>query len=582
MSALHRAKEWTGFPRDAVFALLFAFAVAFSLWKCPFGFGSYDDAFYLTIPHRLSMGDVLFADEWHVSQMAGLLTLPPVWLYRTLTGSTDGILLAARYAFVVVHALASLFFYLRTRTYGVGAMAAALSWFLFTPYDIMALSYNTMALDFILLSGVLLAAVERRWCWALSGVCLAAAVLCCPYFAVAWFLYAAGVGAFALWMRRRPADGGRGGILAPSRLLWLTAGTAAAAALFLLYILTTCGLQGVLDNLPYILSDPEHQGMSPLVKLQNAWYGLVHCHPLFQFVLIGFLLLLPALLLDKRRKSRRTLYLTASCVLALASYALFCPGAVNTYYHAIMFPMLFVGLTAFLLCENPPWGLFATLFLGGVVYAAAVTLGSNNFFYAISMACALTNAASLLFLGQLLAELRASSSQAVGSGLMLRCAAGAAALTVSVLLLLQVHVKANHCFMDDPPSALTCQLQNGPGRGIRTTEYRAGVYERLNGELQVYKTLPQGKLLILNERSWCCLAADPMEYATFSGWISGENQAALDRLASYYQLNPGKAPDYIFLSKSSLFEDPNAILEAAQAQGYILTESEFSYYLSRQ
>lgn len=568
-------------PLDIIFSALFGAALVFALWKCPFGFGSYDDAFYLTIPHRLSMGDVLFADEWHVSQMAGLITTPLVWLYRTITGSTDGILLAARYAYVVFHALVSLFYYLRTKKYGLASIAAALSWFLFSPYDIMALSYNTMAMDFILLSGVLLAAAEKRWCWALSGACLAAAVLCCPYFAAAWFLYAAGVGLSALWRRRRPAGDGAVSILAPSRLLWLTAGTAAVAALFLLYILCTCGVRGVLNNLPYILSDPEHQGISPLVKLQNAWYGLVHCHPLFQFVLTGFLVLLLALLLDRGRKTRRAVYLTASCVLTLASYALFWSGAVDTYYNAIMLPMLFVGLTAFLLCQKPPWELFATLFLGGIVYAVAVTLGSNNFFYAVSMASAVTNAASFLFLGRLLAEMSASQNQAVDNGLILRCTAGAAALTAAVLLLLQIRVKANHCFMDDPPPALTCQLQNGPGRGIRTTEYRAGVYERLNGELQVYKGLPQGKLLILNERSWCCLSADPMEYATFSGWISGENQAALDRLECYYQLNPDKTPDYIFLSKSSLFEDPDAILESAQAQGYALTESEFSYYLAR-
>lgn len=568
-------------PLDIIFSALFGAALVFALWKCPFGFGSYDDAFYLTIPHRLSMGDVLFADEWHVSQMAGLITTPLVWLYRTITGSTDGILLAARYAYVVFHALVSLFYYLRTKKYGLASIAAALSWFLFAPYDIMALSYNTMAMDFILLSGVLLAAAEKRWCWALSGACLAAAVLCCPYFAAAWFLYAAWVGLSALWRRRRPAGDGAVSILAPSRLLWLTAGTAAVAALFLLYILCTCGVRGVLNNLPYILSDPEHQGISPLVKLQNAWYGLVHCHPLFQFVLTGFLVLLLALLLDRGRKTRRAVYLTASCVLTLASYALFWSEAVDTYYNAIMLPMLFVGLTAFLLCQKPPWELFATLFLGGIVYAVAVTLGSNNFFYAVSMASSVTNAASFLFLGRLLAEMSASQNQAVDNGLILRCTAGAAALTAAVLLLLQIRVKANHCFMDDPPPALTCQLQNGPGRGIRTTEYRAGVYERLNGELQVYKGLPQGKLLILNERSWCCLSADPMEYATFSGWISGENQAALDRLECYYQLNPDKTPDYIFLSKSSLFEDPDAILESAQAQGYALTESEFSYYLAR-
>lgn len=567
--------------RDGVFALLFAAAVLFALWKCPFGFGSYDDAFYLTVPHRLSMGDALFVDEWHVSQMAGLFTTPLVWLYRTVTGSTDGILLAARYAYVFFHGLVSLFFYRRVREYGLAAAAAALSWFLFAPYDIMALSYNTMGMDFLLLSGLLLAASEQRLRWALSGLFLAGAVLCCPYLAGAYFLYAAATGARARRQRLRPAGNGAGGVLSPARLLWLTAGCAAAAALFLLYILTACGLRGVLDNLPYILADPEHQAISPVVKLQNTWHALVHCHPLFQYVLWAFAALLLALLADRGRQSRRWVYLTASCALALAGYALFRAGAADTNYNAIMVPMLFPGFTAFLLCRERPWGLFAALFLGGLAYAAAVTLGSNNYFYAFSMACALPGAAGLLFMGRLLQELAADRIGTPSGPRSRRIAAGAAAIAVSALLLLQVSVKAVHCFMDDAPPALTAVLEKGPGRGIRTTPYRAGVYERLNGELQIYKTLPRGKLLILNERSWCPLAADPMEYASFSGWISGENQAALDRLEDYYRLNPYKIPDYIFLSKNCLFDNPAAILEAAQSRGYALTESEYSWYLAR-
>lgn len=563
-----------------IFVLLFAAAGAFALWKCPFGFGAYDDAFYLTVPHRLSMGDVLFADEWHVSQMAGLLTTPLVWLYRLLTGSTDGILLAARYAYVFFHGLVSLCFYLRVREYGWSALAAALSWFLFTPYDLMALSYNTMALDFILLSGLLLSTAEQRRLWALSGLFLAGAVLCCPYFAAAYFLYAAGVGVRALRRSLRPAGDGTGGFLSPARLAWLTGGCAAAAALFLLYILTTCGIRGVLDNLPYILADPEHQGVSIPAKLQYAGALLLNCHPLFRYVLAGFALLLLTLLLDQGRDRRRGGYLSAACALALVCYALFLPTAADIHYNAVMLPLLFPGLVSYLLCRERPRALFAGLFLGGLIYALAVNLGSNNYFYAISMACALPNAASLLFMGRLLRELREGAGTSP-SRLQVRAAAGAAALAISALFLLQAYVKASHCFMDDAPPALTAVLEEGPGRGLRTTVYRAGVYRRLNGELQVYKALPRGKLLILNERSWCPLAADPMEYATFSGWISGENQTALDRLEDYYRLNPAKVPDYIFLSKSCLFDDPAAILEAAQSKGYALTESEYSWYLTR-
>ena len=243
-----------GLTGKAIFILCFAAVIVFALWKCPFGFGSSDDAFYLTVPHRLVLGDALFADEWHVSQMSGLITLPLVWLYHTVTGSTDGILLASRYAYVVFHALVSIAFYRCVRKHGTAAKAAALSYVIFTPFDIMAMSYNTMAMDFILLSGTLLATGETRKRWVCSGICLAAAVLCCPYFAAAYFLYAALTGIHALLGRGKARQAS---IFDPSRLLWLTLGVAAVGAVFAVYVLSSCGIQGLLASLPNILTDPE-------------------------------------------------------------------------------------------------------------------------------------------------------------------------------------------------------------------------------------------------------------------------------------------------------------------------------------
>ena len=71
--------------RQSLSALcLFAAALAFMLWKCRYGLGGSDEAFYLTVPHRLCLGDELFRDEWHLSQLSSFLTLPFVWLYRLI------------------------------------------------------------------------------------------------------------------------------------------------------------------------------------------------------------------------------------------------------------------------------------------------------------------------------------------------------------------------------------------------------------------------------------------------------------------------------------------------------------------
>lgn len=79
--------------QDYLFIALMAGGLIFAFWKCVYGFGGNDEAFYLTVPQRFNMGDALIKDEWHLSQLSGFLLMPFVWLFTTITGSTEGIIL---------------------------------------------------------------------------------------------------------------------------------------------------------------------------------------------------------------------------------------------------------------------------------------------------------------------------------------------------------------------------------------------------------------------------------------------------------------------------------------------------------
>ena len=131
--------------KDMVFFCTLAMVGCFLLWKCRIGIGNFDETFYLTIPYRLLRGDALFREEWHLSQMSGVLLVPAVWLYTRLTGGTEGILLAMRLVCVAVMLASSAYLYLRLKRFDwLGASAAALSFALYIPFSINALSYNSM------------------------------------------------------------------------------------------------------------------------------------------------------------------------------------------------------------------------------------------------------------------------------------------------------------------------------------------------------------------------------------------------------------------------------------------------------
>ena len=42
------------------------------LYKCPYGYGTMDESFYLSVVHRLLQGDRLLVEEAHLSQFAFL------------------------------------------------------------------------------------------------------------------------------------------------------------------------------------------------------------------------------------------------------------------------------------------------------------------------------------------------------------------------------------------------------------------------------------------------------------------------------------------------------------------------------
>lgn len=561
--------------QDLCFCLLLCGVGALALWKCRYGFGGRDEPFYLTIPHRLCLGDSLFADEWHLSQLSGLLNVPFVWLYRAFTGGTEGIILAARYLYVLFHGLVAVFCYARLRREGAWALPAVLLYFLFTPYDIMALSYNTMGIDFLLLAGLLLATFEKPQYFVLGGLCLSASVLCCPYLAAAYLAYGAAVAVCALRKKE-------GGFFSACRFLWCSLGVGMAAGAFLVYICLSCGLGALWENLPRMLQDPEHPPISPAVKLKYYFTKIYTCHPWFKVPLAGWLAMLAAMALDKGRRNHRAFYLLLSGLFTLTAFAMFYPESTTKYYNAIMFPMIFLGLPAYILCEEKPKPLFYGVFLGGALYSLAVIFGSNQYFYVISMAYAVSNIASCIFLGRVLGEMKQRPDDAAYGAALRRCCAALAIVAVLAQGYMQARVKARHCFMEKEPGALTCTLQAGPGKGIAVTEERQGQYARAYEDLADYLTAPEGNFLLLSEWSWRYLAVDPLPYGTFSAWTSGMDARTLERLEEFYKLNPGKIPRYIYIPKGHIKEeDKQAVVEAAQAKGYRLTESRGGYKLER-
>ena len=278
-------KKW----QDILFAALLLGGVLFAVWKVRYGFGSNDEPFYQTIPHRLLMGDALFKDEWHLSLMSSFLLLPFTAVYTFFAGSTDGIVLAARIFYIVIHCAATVLLYSRLRKYGVLSVIACALYHLYTPYNIMALNYDSMGVELVLLAGVLLATADyQKKLWMiLSGLCFGGAVLCCPFLLGVYLLYALCMGAHCL-LRKRGNTTLNSELFSPRTFFLFTLGAAAIGTAFLLFTLPRVGVSGLFENLRYMLADPEHRNGGFGSRVEIYFKAIFFLKPHFKYAIYSY------------------------------------------------------------------------------------------------------------------------------------------------------------------------------------------------------------------------------------------------------------------------------------------------------
>lgn len=384
----------------AAFFIVLIFADILMLWKSKFGGGGNDESFYLTIAHRLAKGDAMLSEEWHLSQMSGVFTYPFMKLYLLLFSSLDGVLLHFRWIFIGVKSLfAVVYFLLLKKSYGIYAVFCCAIYLLFTPFNILQMSYNTMGLSFLLLFGILWITIadagkKRKFFGIFAGISLACAVLCCPYLAV---LYGS---IFLIKMVRFVWKKEKLGLV---DFAYATLGCIITAVLFFIFVLSRTSVHSILENIPEMLKDPEH-------PMQSVWRSTLNLlKSIFQFYPVmtaGFFLIVICTAVSifysqkKGRRGKTTIFL--EMILFCAVVQLFLLARNITFsYNLIMLVPCFGGLFVYyLVFFNGMWEKMpkqsVVLYSFGVLYGWLLNMSSNNQLNIFSSAMSIAAIASIL------------------------------------------------------------------------------------------------------------------------------------------------------------------------------------------
>jgi hypothetical protein len=505
--------------------------------KCRYGIGNVDESFYLAIPLRFFRGDLPFVQEWNSGQLSGILLYPLVKLFMTINGSTDGIILRFRYIYTTVQIVATVAIYcLMRKKSRLGALIGGVLFLVYAPFNIMALSYNTMSIISLSLSLALMVTASAPVALVLSGVFFAIAVLAQPYLAAVYFLYVLAVVIYHVTHKTLISEE----LLSWKKFLSFSAGILLSAAVFLVYILSKISIRDIFDAIPHILEDPEHSA-GFLRKLAYYPYSIFFSNKFMPFICIGYAATCIVGMVTKRARVKN-LCLAAMLVLTflnLMSWAL-----IDGYINYLMLPLNFLALFCYLTYKNKKLKLiFDGIWLPGMLFTFCVHMASNQRLYAISSSSTVALIGSVVIIVVTMEE--------VCSGLAIPKRSVLTAM-LAVLLVLQLgsqlYYRWNGVYWENSIKTQEISIDYGPEKGLLVSDGANYIYSNYYSDLQ-YLDESAENVLFLSPYTWLNLCGD-WKTASYSAWMFGITEQAMEMLYDYYELHSEKLPDEIFIDSS--------------------------------
>ncbi len=550
------------------------------LFVVPF---SDDESHYVTVPFRLINGESLVQHEWHLTQFASLFSYLPVRIWLAIKGSADGIFIFTRCIYLAIHTSVAVVIYRFFREYGKWAILASMMFYAQLSYRIMAISYQSMFVVFLLLFTLCLLSIYKKKStknYILAGVCFGCCCVCNPFFCVAFVLYLI---CCALWTKREaireyitknksskkdkkltkrqkreqkkqllenaPEYEKYNCFFNKEAILKVTCGVLIIAIIAVAFFLSTGGTVGsIFDNLENLLGSSEYDIVS-----KSGFSKLLQTLGFFSMANLNLPLILPlifvALLLDKKRKenSHRFAYLVALIVWTVV----FIIGVIvnlEIYVCGISFPFSAISLACYILTEKKNKVLFNCMYMPCLVASFFHYLAADTHLGAIGVVMAVGNVAGVIFARDLWMEMKIPLTDDTEKTVKKKAPIQG---IIIVAFCLQITFYGIFYQYGQIYGADTPKATSGPYAGLYMTEIQYERYNNAISDLDVIRTIADedDPVLIDSYNNWMYLYLD-RPFAIYTTWYRG----ILDvkQLTAYYKENPEKIPEYIYVESPNL------------------------------
>ena len=505
------------------FLFLYVLTILFLIWRAHQGIGSSDEYFYATEGLRLASGDRLFVDDWHIAQLMAVFLAPLVKLSKQISPNYEGVILQFRIYYVIFTSVIGLLIFFRFyKTYGFKAIGASLIYMLFSPFQIMALSYNTMGPGFVIMALLIYPnETPNRLRYFLFGVFMAFAVLNMPYLVLLYVLLTV-----LVIIKHRSF----------SKQAWLytTLGAFTVATLFLCFLFSRISFTELTQAFPHLI-DPSHSD-SLLLKIAKNGYRSIQAYHVF------LLLYVLEVIMAFRFRKGKTDFSPIKFSAIANSISILVLSFITGYqismggYVVILLPFVLTGIVILLVKRSDHY--LISWIITSIVLSIAISLSSNvgpsSFICPLIIGC-------------------------IATVLLLEEKIEGQVLTVGLVLLL-IFFKVTTDFGSDMRFN-TIVIQEGPLKGLTTSETELINYESSLEDMKMIQSLPIQNASLVTYSNWGYFTVQKTISANSTYLYFWDRDSYVEAEDEYYELHSDRYPAYVYVDNhNGYFKDEDSWL----------------------
>lgn len=531
-------RAWNkGRKENILFTLIMLVSGVIVIWRCQYGVNLADELSYLASLKRMLQGDRFFIDDWSPTTL--LSTWIEFQLVRWLPIEFgEGCVLNARYLYVFLQAGIAMIMFVWLRGHK-GRVLMSCFYFVSLPYNIPAISYNTMAIGFMLLACTFIATREKwnKVDFIFVGVLYSLIVLSNPYTVLLYITHLL-VG-LIVYVKAKNMKNGIPEILRINSLLYITLGVLICAGVFLLSIITQGEWKRSLYSLPYVLGDSEHSDTGLITKTVEAIWLIIRVwwRCTLPIGIVGIYTILSRKKVNIKR-DRILLGITALVSLYTTFRFAYIYGSISI--NLMLVPMAIMGMECLLLYQGNGKFHYGLWLLAGYLFAICNYISSNTGVLSMSSMFIVPVIASiglLLRVSEQLFQIDKKQNAIVWCifAVPLMC------------FLFMIHQRITCTWYDENYTLLTEQIAYGPCKGMYTTKERKSEYESILRIVDEADIKRDDKVLFLPIK--------PLYYLYSKGRVGAPYTVRIqwnsEELIPYYELNSEQRPELVVIVMDS-------------------------------